>query len=206
MLTPTLSRLCGVSCFAGGLAWFTLLLLLASGVEPAWYAPVDDLLFVLTNLCLMGGPLGTIALRAAGTGWKHRVGLIGACLTLMGQSSYVAGATYTFLTGKEEGLVLASRALGALQVGVGMLTLGSAVVMARDLQGWKRIAPLLVGMYYACMIPFQIIFFIIPNGFPSVTLLAFWGLAWAVLGWVIWSSARKSTVIHMAHAVLPLKT
>lgn len=198
MLTPTLSRLGGLTCLAGGLAWFTLALLVASGAERSWSPAGGDLLFALTNLCLMGGPLGMITLRAAGAGWKQRVGLTGACLTLLGQCSYIAGATYTFLTGKEEGLVLASRALGALLVGLGLLTLGSIAVMARRLPGWWRIAPLLVGLYYACMIPFRIIFFIIPDGSPSVTLLAFWSLTWALLGWVIWSGARASNDLHMA--------
>jgi uncharacterized membrane protein len=72
-----------------------------------------------------------------------------------------------------------------------MLTLGAATSMARRLPGWRRIAPVMVGIYYACMIPIQIIFFIIPQGAPSVTILAFWGLPWALLGWTIWSVARK---------------
>jgi hypothetical protein len=77
-----------------------------------------------------------------------------------------------------------------------MLTLGGATSMARRLQGWRRIAPVMVGIYYACMIPIQIIFFIIPKGSPSVTILAFWGLPWALLGWTIWSVARTPNAIH----------
>ncbi len=81
MLPTTLFRIGGLSCLAGGLAWFTLCLLVASGVERSWNPAVGALLFALTNLCLMGGPLGTIALRATGAGWKQRVGLTGVCLT-----------------------------------------------------------------------------------------------------------------------------
>ncbi|MCJ8009685.1 hypothetical protein ACFFF5_17535 [Lederbergia wuyishanensis] len=79
--------------------------------------------------------------------------------------------------------------VGALLVGVGMLTLGIAVFVARWLSGWRRIAPLLVGLYYVGMIPFQIIFFIIPNGQPSPILLGFWSVAWILFGYAIWSSA-----------------
>ena len=37
-----------------------------------------------------------------------------------------------------------------------------------------------------------IVIFIRPTGRPSVTLLAFWGLAWVLLGYAIWSAARTS--------------
>jgi hypothetical protein len=196
MLPKTLFRLSGFVCLAGGLAWFALCLLVASEVELSWNPSASSFLFALTNLCLMGGPMGLLVLGAAGDGWKLRVGLMGACLTLLGQCSYIAGASYTFATGEEIGFVPASRALGALLVGVGMLTLGSATSMARRLPGWRRIAPVTVGLYYACMIPIQIIFFIIPKGSPSVTILAFWGLPWALLGWTIWSGARMPDGIH----------
>ncbi|HKQ92741.1 MAG TPA: hypothetical protein VJZ77_18930 [Blastocatellia bacterium] len=187
---------------AGGLAWFALCLLVASEVERSWNPSAGALLFTLTNLCLMGGPMGLLILRAAGDGWKLRFGLTGACLTLLGQCSYIAGASYTFGAGKETGFVFASRALGALLVGVGMLMLGFATSMARQLPGWWRNAPLTVGLYYACMIPIQIIFFIIPKGSPSVTILAFWGLPWALLGWTIWSVARTPNAIHRSRTEL----
>jgi hypothetical protein len=191
MSPTTLFRLSGFVCLAGGLAWFALCLLAASGIERSWNPSTGALLFALTNLCLMGGPMGLLILGAAGDGWKLRVGLTGACLTLLGQCSYIAGASYTLVTDEETGFVFGSRALGALLVGVGMLTLGAATSVARRLPGWRRIAPVMVGIYYACMIPIQIIFFIIPQGAPSVTILAFWGLPWALLGWTIWSVARK---------------
>jgi hypothetical protein len=69
--------------------------------------------------------------------------------------------------------------------------LGIAVILARRLSGWRRYAPLSVGVYYALMIPVQIVFFIGPNGAPSSTLLAFWGFAWALLGYAIFTSATQ---------------
>lgn len=78
--------------------------------------------------------------------------------------------------------------VGALLVGLGMLAPGIATIAARQLRDWRSIAPLLVGLYYAVMLPTQLVFFIGPNGMPSVALLAFWGLTWALLGCAIWSS------------------
>jgi hypothetical protein len=92
-------------------------------------------------------------------------------------------------------------ALGALLSGVGMLPLGIATLMARRLPGWRRFAPLVVGLYYILMIPIQVVFFIIPNGTPSPTLLVFWGLTWALLGHAIFTSvwaaqASSTTQMH----------
>jgi hypothetical protein len=38
------------------------------------------------------------------------------------------------------------------------------------------------------MIPIQVVFFIGPRGAPSATLLAVWGLTWALLGYAIFTS------------------
>jgi hypothetical protein len=152
---------------------------------------VGDLFFAVTKLCLMGGVSGLLALGAAGTGWRRWIGVMGAAITLLGQSTYLAGALYSTATGGTDGeFELATRAVGALLVGLGMLPLGAAALRARRLPGWQRYAPLLVGLYYAAMIPVQITFFI-PYGEPSTTLLAFWGLTRTLLGYAILSEVGR---------------
>jgi hypothetical protein len=111
---------------------------------------------------------------------------------MVGLISYLTGqllqTAFGFAT-QEIGIFYAA---GALLVGLGTLLLGIAVILARRLSGWRRYAPLSVGAYYALMIPVQIVFFIGPNGAPSSTLLAFWGFAWALLGYAIFTSTSQA--------------
>jgi hypothetical protein len=53
-------------------------------------------------------------------------------------------------------------------------------------------------LYYAAMIPVQIVLFIGPNGTPSSTLLAFWGLTWALLGYAILSEVQTRRAGQLA--------
>ncbi len=106
--------------------------------------------------------------RWKASGLVRFLGLAGATVTLLRLSSYPAGVLYG-LVAPEIGLFYA---MGALLVGLGALLLGIAALVARRLTGWKPLAPLLVGLYYAATIPIQIVFFIGPNGKPSATLLA----------------------------------
>ena len=70
-------------------------------------------------------------------------------------------------------------------------TLGISTIVARRLSGWRRVAPLLVGLYYAAMIPVQLVLSIDPDGRPSITLLALWGPTLALLGYAIFSEASE---------------
>jgi hypothetical protein len=175
----------GLACIIGGLLFFALNvtdeLLIVHLPSIA-----SNLVGVVLLLGLMGGPLGLLSLRAVGPGQTRSIGSIGAAITLLGLLSYLVGIVYTSLIDPEMGIFYA---LGALLSGVGMLLLGIAALFARRLPSWRRFAPLVVGLYYMLMIPIQIVFFIVPNGQPSATLLAFWGLTWALLGYAI-SPAR----------------
>lgn len=178
----------GVACTIGGLLWW---LLNASGPLgiPLGSPVVEGMIGIALLVGLMGGPLGLLALRATGA---RRMGLAGAIVTLLGLVSYLTGQllqTVFGLATQEIGIFYAA---GALLVALGMLLLGIAAVLERRLMGWRRFAPLLVSLYYAAMIPVQIVFFIGPSGTPSSTLLAFWGLTWALLGYAISSEATKN--------------
>lgn len=177
----------GLACLVGGLMWFSSGMLGAAGItalDTETGGAGGDLFFALTNLCLAGGVLGLLTLRASGTGWRGRIGTSGAGLVVLALCSYSGGALYSITIGqRESAFVLATRAVGALLVGLGMLVLGLTVLTARRLHGWRRWTPLLVALYYAVMLPFQIVFFISRGQRPSIALLGIWGLTWVLLGY-----------------------
>jgi len=181
-------RLPGLACVIGGLLWWLLNISEPFGL-PLGPALVEGLIGVVLLVGLMGGPLGLLALRATGNDRTGRTGKIGAVIALLGLLSYLAGQLLQTVLGLATSEIGIFYAIGALLVGLGMLALGIAALVARRLPGWKRFVPLSVGAYYAAMIPVQIVFFIGPNGLPSATLLAFWGLTWAALGYAISSEA-----------------
>jgi len=185
-------RWCGIACIIGGLLFFALNLTEVLGIVQS-PGIMFDLLGIVLLLGLMGGPLGLLGLRAAG---RRRMGLIGAIITLLGLLSYLIGVVYIRVVDPEMGIFYA---LGALLSGVGMLLLGIATLIARRLPSWQRFAPLIVGLYYILMIPIQIMLFIGPSGQPSATLLGFWGLTWALLGYAIFANAGAAQGSSTAH-------
>jgi hypothetical protein len=180
----------GPACLIGGLLWLVFILAGTLGL-PLGPPIAEGLLGVLLLVGLMGGPLGLLALRAAGNGRTGRLGRIGAIVALLGLFSYLVGHTIESVFGLAAEEIGIFYAAGALLVGLGMLPLGIAAILARRLPGWRRFTPFSVGLYYAAMIPVQVVFFIGPDGAPSMALLAFWGLTWALLGYAILSDAGR---------------
>jgi len=178
-------RFAGLACLIGGLLWAALVI-----VEEL-QTPVPSIVdgFLIPFPMLLGlacGPLGLLALRARESRRMRRFGLIGTSVTLLGLCAYMGATLSKYVVGYE---VEFFYPIGALLLGVGMLLLGIAAFVARWQSGWRRIAPLFVGLYYVVMIPLQIVFFIIPKGQPSPILLGFWSVAWVLFGYAIWSSA-----------------
>lgn len=176
-------RYLGLACIIGGLMMPVL-----ENVAPIQAVPSiirETLLGILLNLGIACGPLGVLALSASVSGRTRRIGLIGTSITLLGTCSYLAAILSKYFVGYE---VQFFYPVGALLLGVGMLTLGIAVLVGRWMKGWRRIAPLMVGLYYVVMIPCQIVFFIIPNGEPSPILLEIWGVTWILFGYALWSN------------------
>jgi len=180
-------RFAGLACLIGGFLWAVLVIIdeLQAQIPSIFSGLLIPVPMLLGMAC---GPLGLLALRASGSGRIRRVGIIGTSISLVGVCSYLAATLSKYVVGYE---VEFFYPIGALLVGIGMLMLGIAVSVARRLTGWRRLAPLFVGLYYVVMIPFQVVFFIIPNGQPSQLLLGIWSIAWILFGYAIWSSAQK---------------
>ena len=179
----------GLACLTGGLLWLAINAAQAFSVPLG--SPIMGLVGTLALAGVTGGPLGLLALRAFGNGGVGWFGKISAAVTLIGMLSYLAGYSLETVLGipvDELGMYYAA---GSMLVGLGMLPLGTAAIVARRLAGWKRFAPLSVGLYHVGMVPLQIVFLDSPDGIISATLFAFWGVAWALLGYGILSEARR---------------
>lgn len=67
---------------------------------------------------------------------------------------------------------------GALLSGIGMLVTGIQTLRSNRWDGWKRFAPLIVGLYpFAIMFPVLLI-----TGHPSIPAIMMWGVPWFILG------------------------
>jgi hypothetical protein len=146
---------------------------------------------IITAICLIGGPLGLLAIGAAGPGWKRTLGTIGAMITLLGLVSYIVGFVYIAFYPDMAFRQRFTPGGSALQA-LGMTLFGIAVLATRRLRGWRGIVPLLVGLFFPLQLPLQIGVFLNGKGAPgpSGALLGGWGLLWLLLGYVIWSSAQ----------------
>ncbi len=182
-----LIRFAGLACIIGGLLWSVLVAIDQSEASIPDY--VSGLLIPIPMLIGMAcGPLGLLALRADRSGGMRRTGIVGASITLLGILAYLAAALSPYFAGEEVEIFYPA---GALLAGIGMVTLGIAAFAGRWLPGWRRAAPLCVGLYYVGMIPFQIVFFIIPDGEPSPILLGIWSVAWILFGYALRSGSRS---------------
>jgi hypothetical protein len=129
-------------------------------------------LWIVAHLALLVGIVGLYR-SAAGPG--SRAGRAGTAIAVVGRLLFVAGEIDCLRTGTDESALLP---LGALTTVVGMLTLGVAVLHAGRWTGWRRRAPLAVGLYpLAAMFPI-----VAATGEPSVAAIGAWAVTFAAVG------------------------
>jgi len=184
-MSTSRARLAGAACVAGGVLLAATILI---GIDGTRSTVAGLVVWGLAMACLMGGPLGLLALDAAG---GRPLGYIGAGLALLGQATQVAGMAYIIAYPALEADQLFTP-LGAQAISIGMLLLGIACLRAKRLTGWRRLAPLAPPVYFlAQLLAIQIPFYLTKGLQPNFILLALWGLAWVLLGQAIRSSARE---------------
>lgn len=181
------SRVSGTACIVGGALLLAIIPIDGFGTS----SPLSGLIiWGLAMACLMGGPLGLLALRAAGGKW---LGTVGAGLALLGQATQIVGMAYIFANPALESSQLFTP-LGAQAIWLGMLLLGVATLRARKLTGWRRFTPLIVSAYFVVQIAAVQIPFYLTQGFePNFVVLALWGLPWILLGLAVRSSAAATS-------------
>lgn len=151
---------------------------------PPFFFVVDDPMAALANnwiqlVSAIGLAVGAYSLWQAGepTGFGKRRAML--FVPMAGGISYIL-ATW---------ILLPFAPLGAFLNGLGMLLVGYASVKANVWTGWKRYAPLIVGLFpFVCMFPFVIL-----TGARPAAMIGFWGFPWLVLGLAAWQRAQEAT-------------
>ena len=190
MKNADLVRLCGTACLIGALLWLaagSASLLAAFQPGGAMFAAGESL-FIVVQLLLLTGVIG-LALSGAAPGL---FGGISLGVVLLGRADFVAAEVHTLVTGELSVLL----PLGALITAVGMTLVGIAVLRAKRWGGWRRLAPLLAGIYpFVAMFPLIFI-----TSEPSILAIAGWGMPWVLLGYALRSGAHEKQTLHPAPA------
>ncbi len=186
-------RFFGWACLVGGILEIGsgLLYLLLFGVQASKDTPAFELLFLVANICLMGGPLGLLVRRAFGEGATGILGKTGVVITLLGQVSYIVGAISLILYPAQlptQHFTPAGAGLSTL----GMLLVGIATLTGQQLRGWQAFAPLLIPIAMVLNVGLQLVYFLAtgphPTPLASIILFSF-GPMWVLVGYAIQSSA-----------------
>jgi hypothetical protein len=174
------------------LALHSLLNAFSPPIEADAIPAVKMVISCIASVCLAGGSIGLLALGAAGTGRLKAMGVAGAVISLLGLVSYITGSLCIYVFSDRAFKQLFTPG-GSFLLTLGMLLLGIAVLKARKLRGWRGAAPLLVSLYFPLQFPLQLLLFLGKGRGPNPILLGAWGVFWALLGYAIWSIARKTT-------------
>jgi len=152
-------------------------------LESAQFA-IIQIWFVVQHLGLLLGIVAFGATGAAGWVWRRRVGQVAA----------VVGMAWLAIT--ELVAILAARATAAsslttflnfnygissVLIGVGLVIVGLAVLRTREMHGWRRFLPLVIGVYvFVPMTP------ALAGPFVAARLaISGWMLLFALLGWTL---------------------
>lgn len=86
--------------------------------------------------------------------------------------------------------------LGAFLNGLGMILVGVASLKANIWAGWKRYAPLIVGLF-----PFLFMFpLLILTGARPAAMIGLWGFPWMALGLAAWQRSKEIKSLPTSYA------
>jgi hypothetical protein len=215
MVTQARVRFFGWVCLVGGVLQIAdgILLVLLFGGHTGKDAPIDDLLLLVVNLCLMGGPLGLLARRAFGSGGTRILGTTGVGITLLGQLCYVVGMSILLLypsqAYNQANPLINITPAGALLSTLGMLLAGIATLRGKQLRGWQAFAPLAIPLAFVLNVVSQTVFFSVtgPHANPLVAIIVLcFGPMWVLVGYAIQASASTQSVATFTPGRVPSST
>lgn len=141
----------------------------------------DEVLWALVSVGMVGGTVGLLALDVARPRW---LAVTGALLAIVGDLLRIVASGLIFL-GQDEAMYLPFILGGILLLLLGMGSLGVAVVLGKQLTGWRAWTPLLVPIFgFITAASYSV------DLYTHFILLGLWGLSWLLVSYVVFERAR----------------
>jgi len=159
--------------------WFVAAALWVGGAAIEFARVPEGAGFVLFEAVWIAAHLavlvGLVALGRMRPHGDSRVGEIGLKAAIGARIVFLLGEADCIRTGTNESVLLP---IGALVTAVGMIFFGAAVARRRGWLGWRRFAPLTMGVY-----PFLGMFPVVAaTGEPSSVAIGAWAVTFVVIG------------------------
>jgi hypothetical protein len=155
--------------------------------------------FFVQHLGLLAALYGLWQSGSVGTSWPGRLGSWGAMagMSLLAVTELVAiSAANSAYPSAQTGTLDGLYGVSSILIGASLIVAGIAVIRAGRWHGWRRVLPLLLGLYV--FVPLT------PALFASWTLarlaIAGWMLGFAVLGWALVETAKRAATASTATA------
>lgn len=168
---------------------------------PGGFAVVQGWFFV-QHLGLLAGLYGLWRSGSVGTSWPGRLGCWGAMagMGMLAATELVAiTAATSAYPSAQTGTLDILYGVSSTLIGASLILAGIAVIRAGRWHGWRRVLPLLLGLYV--FVPLT------PALFASWTLarlaIAGWMLGFAFLGWVLVETGARATTGSTATVTPP---
>ncbi|MEJ2862534.1 hypothetical protein [Actinomycetospora flava] len=143
-----------------------------AGWSPSWSSVAQAVLH-------LGELAVVVALVGVGAIGTRRAGHVGLGIAVLGQALLVA-AELVYPSSPDVGNTLFG--LGPLLSGLGMILAGVAVARAQVWHGWRRLLPLLIGIWILVPTTPILIFTGGPPAPASLIAIVVWDVLWAVCG------------------------
>jgi len=188
MFSSGLARWGVLGALIAGVAWIisSIANLASAGEVPVLVA------YVVAWLGALGGLLGLHARHGSGYGW---LGMTGFLAAFIGATLALAGSLLTLMSRGEIlhqdfltqalGLGLFTTLVGLVLFGAGLVLLGFATLLAREMPAWSGVV-LIVAIPAAWIL----------TGYGGSIVL---GVVWLILGYALWSGRRNAAAQQAAH-------
>lgn len=145
----------------------------------------DEALWAAANIGMIGGVLGLLSLDVARPRWLAR---LGAGISVLGSLIRIVVSVLLIAAPAGADAYVPFLLLSILLIVLGLVTLGIATLLGRQLRGWRAWLPIAIA---AC------VFVIMPtydsNRYLHFILLGLWGIPWGLLGYVVRTHAAEQS-------------